>query len=288
MFLLFTCALIIAILGMDSYAVVADLSERDIQQSTADFTLAVRKVWLQCFVHALKHLEKQLPFLWSVLSVQWPWACVALLVVVKLLWVGMRAPRQSQCTMFQALQRSWTKLIYMFFSVVLPVLLFYGDLASDALVIAKFWKSEQYDYLILNIMAILAGLVTSTMIGTGGMGESTDALQGIKDHIGIMTFLHLIPLYVLGRAFCEFSIAKFASYKSDAFDNRLRDTGLIALLASSTLGETFGEAMLSSFVQLYAALRHGQMHWPSLLVFSVPWTNIMFWLSLVHFVSRDF
>ena len=39
-------------------------------------------------------------------------------------------------------------------------------------------------------------------------------------------------------------------------------------MASSIIGETFGEAMLSSFVQLYAALRHGPLQWPSLLACS--------------------
>ena len=42
---------------------------------------------------------------------------------------------------------------------------------------------------------------------------------------------------------------------------------------ASTIGETFGEAMLSSFVQLYAALRHGPMQWPSLLACSAARPN---------------
>ncbi|CAL1129124.1 unnamed protein product [Cladocopium goreaui] len=153
--------------------------------------------------------------------------------------------------------------------VVLPVALFYGDLVSDALVMSKFWQAQHYQYFTLNALAILAGLVTTSVIGSAGMGSASEALQPIRGCMAVLTFLHVIPLYCFFFAFWQFADAKFATYKSDAFDRRLRDKGLTALMASSIIGETFGEAMLSSFVQLYAALRHGPLQWPSLLACSV-------------------
>ena len=152
--------------------------------------------------------------------------------------------------------------------VVLPVALFYGDLVSDALVMTKFWQAQHYQYFTLNALAILAGLVTTSVIGSAGMGSASEAVQPIRGCTAVLTFLHVIPLYCFFFAFWQFADAKFATYKSDAFDRRLRDKGLTALMASSIIGETFGEAMLSSFVQLYAALRHGPLQWPSLLACS--------------------
>ena len=144
-----------------------------------------------------------------------------------------------------------------------------GDLVSDALVMSKFWQAQHYQYFTLNALAILAGLVTTSVIGSAGMGSASEALQPIRGCTAVLTFLHVIPLYCFFFAFWQFADAKFATYKSDAFDRRLRDKGLTALMASSIIGETFGEAMLSSFVQLYAALRHGPLQWPSLLACSV-------------------
>eukprot|EP00435_Cladocopium_sp_Y103_P055902 s1011_g18.t1 len=166
--------------------------------------------------------------------------------------------------------------------VLFPVALFYGDLVSDALVMTNFWQTHRYQYFTLNALAILAGLVTTSVIGSAGMGGSSDVLRPIQGYTGALTFLHLLPLYCLTWACWEFWAAKFATYKSDAFDHRLRDSGLTALMASSTIGETFGEAMLSSFVQLYAALRQGPMQWPSLLACSV----LLSLISLVGSFSK--
>ena len=64
--------------------------------------------------------------------------------------------------------------------VVLPVALFYGDLVSDALVMTKFWQAQHYQYFTLNALAILAGLVTTSVIGSAGMGSASEALQPIR------------------------------------------------------------------------------------------------------------
>ena len=268
MLLLFFCTLLVSTLGLNFDLAVSDLSEGDFHQSIVDLTSALQKVWVEYFVRALEQLFVQFPLLCTFVLGHWPWALLVLLVLLGLILVGMRAPMKTECTMIQAMETSFTKLAHMFVHVLLPVALFYGDLVSDALVMSKFWQSRRFQYFTLNALAILAGLVTTSVIGSAGMGGSSDVLRPIRGYTGALTFLHLLPLYCLICAFQEFWAAKFATYKSDAFDRRLRDSGLTALMASSTIGETFGEAMLSSFVQLYAALRQGPMQWPSLLACS--------------------
>lgn len=273
MLLLFFCTLLVSTLGLNFDLAVSDLSEGDFHQSIVDLTSALQKVWVEYFLRALEQLFVQFPLLCTFVLGHWPWALLVLLVLLGLILVGMRAPMKTECTMIQAVETSFTKLTHMFVHVLLPVALFYGDLVSDALVMSKFWQSRRFQYFTLNALAILAGLVTTSVIGSAGMGGSSDVLRPIRGYTGALTFLHLLPLYCLICAFQEFWAAKFATYKSDAFDRRLRDSGLTALMASSTIGETFGEAMLSSFVQLYAALRQGPMQWPSLLACSATRPN---------------
>ena len=62
------------------------------------------------------------------------------------------------------------------------------------------------------------------------MGSASEALQPIRGCTAVLTFLHVIPLYCFFFAFWQFADAKFATYKSDAFDRRLRDKGLTALI----------------------------------------------------------
>eukprot|EP00435_Cladocopium_sp_Y103_P062073 s1011_g23.t1 len=164
--------------------------------------------------------------------------------------------------------------------VLFPVALFYGDLVYDVLVMKRFWQTGDKQYFALNVLAILAGLLTTSLIGSAGMGTASKALQPIRHCTAVLPFLHVIPLYCFVFAFREFADAKSATYKSDAFDRRLIDSGLTALMASSTVGETFGEAMLSSF--LYAALRQGPLQWPSLLACSV----LVSLISLVESFSK--
>ena len=269
MLLLFFCALLVSALGLNFDLTVSDLSHGDFHQSLVDLTSALQKIWVDYFLRALKELFVQFPLLCRFVLSRWPWVLAVLLVFLGLpLLVGMRAPIKTGCTMIQAMETSFTKLPHMSVHIVLPVALFYGDLVSDALVMSKFWQAQHYQYFTLNALAILAGLVTTSVIGSAGMGSASAALQPIRNCTAMLTFLHVIPLYCFFFALREFADAKFATYKSDAFDRRLRDKGLTALMASSTIGETLGEAMLSSFVQLYAALRHGPLQWPSLLACS--------------------
>ena len=270
--LLFFCALLVSTLGLNFDLAISDLAQGDFHQSLVDLTSALQKIWVDYFLRALEQLFVQFPLLCRFVLSHWPWALLVLLVLLVFfglpLLVGMWAPMKTGCTMIQAMETSFTKLTHMSVHVVLPVALFYGDLVSDALVMSKFWQAQHYQYFTLNALAILAGLVTTSVIGSAGMGSASEALQPIRGCTAVLTFLHVIPLYCFFFAFWQFADAKFATYKSDAFDRRLRDKGLTALMASSIIGETFGEAMLSSFVQLYAALRHGPLQWPSLLACS--------------------
>ena len=272
MLLLFFCALLVSTLGLNFDLAISDLAQGDFHQSLVDLTSALQKIWVDYFLRALEQLFVQFPLLCTFVLSHWPWALLVLLVLLVFLGlpllVGMWAPMKTGCTMIQAMETSFTKLTHMSVHVVLPVALFYGDLVSDALVMSKFWQAQRYQYFTLNALAILAGLVTTSVIGSAGMGSASEALQPIRGCTAVLTFLHVIPLYCFFFTFWQFADAKFATYKSDAFDRRLRDKGLTALMASSIIGETFGEAMLSSFVQLYAALRHGPLQWPSLLACS--------------------
>ena len=267
--LLFFCALLVSTLGLNFDLAISDLAQGDFHQSLVELTSALQKIWVDYFLRVLEQLFVQFPLLCTFVLSHWPWALLVLLVFLGLpLLVGMWAPMKTGCTMIQAMETSFAKLTHMSVHVVLPVALFYGDLVSDALVMSKFWQAQHYQYFTLNALAILAGLVTTSVIGSAGMGSASEALQPIRGCTAVLTFLHVIPLYCFFFAFWQFADAKFATYKSDAFDRRLRDKGLTALMASSIIGETFGEAMLNSFVQLYAALRHGPLQWPSLLACS--------------------
>ena len=171
MLLLFFCTLLVSTLGLNFDLAVSDLSQGDFHQSIVDITSALQKVWVEYFVRALEQLFVKFPLLCRFVLSHWPWALLVLLVLLGFVLVGMRAPMKTEwgeCPRFQALETSLTKLTHMSLHVVLPVALFYGDLVSDALVMTRFWRSRRFQYFTLNALAILAGLVTTSVIGSAG------------------------------------------------------------------------------------------------------------------------
>ena len=214
--LLFFCTLLVSTLGLNFDLAISDLAQGDFRQSIVDLASALpsalQKVWVEYFVRALEQLFVQFPLLCRFVLSHWPWALLVLLVLLGLVLVGMRAPMKTEwgeCPRFQALETSLTKLTHVSLHVVLPVVLFYGDLVSDALVMTRFWRSRRFQYFTLNALAILAGLVTTSVIGSAGMGSASEALQPIRHCTAVLTFLHVIPLYCF-FACREFS-AKFAT-----------------------------------------------------------------------------
>jgi len=263
-------------MGIDLDGIAPDISRRAWPEAAQDVASALAKLEKQLYSGAWRDLA-YVPgaFLQVVpLAIQlWPMACGGLAAMAGLLFLGMRAPKQSRCSWQEAVSRSFQKCKRIFFGILLPVGLMYSDMMTDLLVLQKFWSSKQLQYFTLNLFAVITGLVTSAIIGPGGVriDMQSEVLQGMQGHLHVLSGLQLTPLFCMILGFREFWSSDFDSGRSFSFENRLRDTGITALLNSTTIGETFGEALLSAFVQLYAALRQGPLQWPSLLAFSATW-----------------
>ena len=266
-------------MGIDLDVIAPDITRRAWPKAAQDVASALEKLEKQLYSGALCDLTYVPGALLqgSALAIQWwPIACAGLAAMAGLLFLGMRAPKQSGCSWQEAASRSLQKCKRISFGTLLPVCLMYSDMMTDLLVLQKFWSRKQLQYFTLNLFAIITGLVTSAIIGPGGVHIDTqsEVLQGMQGHLHVLSGLQLTPLFCMVLAFKEFWSSDFDSGKSWSFENRLRDKGITALLNSTTIGETFGEALLSSFVQLYAALRQGPLQWPSLLAFSATWPRI--------------
>ena len=261
-------------IGIDLGVIAPDIARRAWPEAAQDVASALEKLESQLYSGAwLTYVPGALLQGWEVAIQWWPIACAGLAAMAGLLFLGTRAPKQRGCSWQEAASRSLQKCLRISFGTLLPVCLIYGDMMTDLLVLQKFWSRKQMQYFTLNLFAIITGLVTSAIIGPGGVQVDMQSavLQGMEGHLHVLSGLQLTPLFCMILAFREFWSSDFDSGRSFSFENRLRDKGITALLNSTTIGETFGEALLSSFVQLYAALRQGPLQWPSLLAFSATW-----------------
>ena len=263
-------------MGIDLDVIAPDIAKRAWLKAAQDVASALEKLEKQLSSGAwrdLAYVPGALLQAWALAIQCWPMACVGLAAMAGLLFLGMRAPKQSGCSWQEAASRSLQKCLRISLGILLPACLMYGDMMTDLLVLQKFWSRKQLQYFTLNLFAIIIGSVTSAIIGPGGVqiDMQSEVLQGIQGHLHALSGLQLTPLLCMILAFKEFWSSDFDSGRSWSFENKLRDKGITALLHSTTIGETFGEALLSSFVQLYAALRQGPLQWPSLLAFSATW-----------------
>ena len=263
-------------MGIDVDVIAPDIARRAWPEAAQDVASALKQLEKQLHSGAwrdLTYIPGALSQAWALAMQCWLMACVGVAAMAGLLLLGMRAPKQSGCSWQEAASRSLQKCIRICFGILLPVCLIYGDMMTDLLVLQKFWSRKQLQYFGLNLFAIIIGSVTSAIIGPGGVhiDMQSEVLQGMQGHLHMLSGLQLTPLFCMILAFKEFWSSDFDNGKSWSFENKLRDKGITALLNSTTIGETFGEALLSSFVQLYAALRQGPLQWPSLLAFSATW-----------------
>ncbi|CAE7213069.1 aarA [Symbiodinium necroappetens] len=217
----------------------------------------------------------------------WIYVLILFLIGILLLLAGMISPRfYANHSTSDSLQASWAKM-QVLAKFLFPVILFYGDVISDILLIFKFWGEGMKPYAILNFLAILAGSTASVVNGVEN--TSLDSLL-----LTVVMFFQLTPLAVALQSIGLFCAAVDSSGTDPRYKDLvgyLRDRGCYTLLAHALVGEAFTEALLSTFLQTYALLRHS-ISWTLLtelsLVFSIGSIVKSFAkLDLRGHVSRD-
>ena len=220
-------------MGIDLDGIAPDIARRAWPEAAQDVASALAKLEKQLYSGAWRDLAYVPGALLQVvpLAIQlWPMACGGLAAMAGLLFLGMRAPKQSRCSWQEAVSRSFQKCKRIFFGILLPVCLMYSDMMTDLLVLQKFWSSKQLQYFALNLFAVITGLVTSAIIGPGGVriDMQSEVLQGMQGHLHVLSGLQLTPLFCMILGLREFWSSDFDSGRSFSFENRLRDTGITA------------------------------------------------------------
>eukprot|EP00913_Durusdinium_trenchii_P026717 g25064.t1 len=155
---------------------------------------------------------------------------------------------------------SWNWVLVKF---IFPVFMFYGDFISDIGMMHRFWLQEDYAFAVMNGLAILAGSISSVVLGVHDFSEDSLLLT-------VMIFLQLTPLAVVVQSiglFCAAIDGSGTDPRHKSLDGYLRDQ-VSSLLARATAGEAFTEALLSIFVQTYAILRQ-DISWTPLTITSI-------------------
>lgn len=217
--------------------------------------LAAGSIWALCWkleVGVLSLLKK------------W-WLPLVIIISVGLLTIGggMISPRfYANRSSKEALLNSIGK-IQVLVKFIFPVFMFYGDFISDIGMMHRFWLQEDYAFAVMNGLAILAGSISSVVLGVHDFSEDSLLLT-------VMIFLQLTPLAVVVQSiglFCAAIDGSGTDPRHKSLDGYLRDQ-VSSLLARATAGEAFTEALLSIFVQTYAILRQ-DISWTPLTITSI-------------------
>ncbi|CAE7439012.1 aarA [Symbiodinium natans] len=194
------------------------------------------------------------------------WVYLLILVVAALLTVlaGMIGPKLYGNRSTRDALRDSLEKIQVLAKFLFPVVLFYGDLMSDILMIWKFASEGKMAFAVMNTLAILAGSTASVVNSVHDVSQDSLLLS-------LMIFLQLTPLTIALQSIGLFCAAVNSSptdprYKS--LEGYLRDEGCQTLLQRAIVGEAFTESLLSTFLQTYALLQHS-VSWSSLTIVSL-------------------
>eukprot|EP00931_Biecheleriopsis_adriatica_P110032 TRINITY_DN8431_c0_g1_i3.p1 TRINITY_DN8431_c0_g1~~TRINITY_DN8431_c0_g1_i3.p1 ORF type:complete len:631 (+),score=116.24 TRINITY_DN8431_c0_g1_i3:50-1942(+) len=176
---------------------------------------------------------------------------LASLVLALVLALGAWQPRSTGTSYTSAFVTSCKKLPILV-GVISTVGSMYTDFTLDVAVLDRYRKHGQIGYFSANLSGIISGLLCAAVFAV--QSQVAESSWWYRPVLFIGAATQVLPAVCLAWALHIFYNSPFATVQSNSFEVKLRDSGVLALLAASAAGEGLGEAIMTGIVQMYSVV----------------------------------